>query len=188
MTEIYVLTKDDKFPTLVQDDSQEQLTAETDFALRAASLEMHGKEFASDYTPVKLKVAAEDARKKGVSDVQTHFMSFLIFTENAFESLSDLLQGAGQVLPVDDRFPNLRGFHVTRVISGAVDFERSQYVMYDKGPLIRKLVLRDKKVENIPIFKIHEDPTRVFVSGEFKKHVEQHKLRGFSFLRKIELS
>ncbi|WP_157659959.1 imm11 family protein [Burkholderia ubonensis] len=188
MTEIYVLTKDDKFPTLVQDDSQGQITAETDFALCAASLDMHGKEFGSDYVPVKLKVADEDVRKKGVSDVQTHFMSFLIFSEKALKSLADLLQGAGQTLPVDSRFPDLRGFHVTRIINDAVDFEHSQYVMYDKGPLIRKLALHEARIANIPIFKIHEDPTRIFVSGDFKKRVEQSKLKGFSFLRKIEIT
>lgn len=188
MTEIYVLAKDEKFPTLVQDDSEQKLTAETDFALIAASPDMHGKDFGADYRPLKLRVAPEDVRKKGESDVQTHFMSFLIFTEKALGALAGLLEGGGQVLPVDSRFPNLKGFHVTRVLDDVVDFERSQYVMYEKGPLIRKLVLRKEKVENIPIFKIREDPTRVFVSDEFARRVERKGLKGFSFVRKVELS
>src|ERR1700754_408067 len=141
MTDIFTLAKDDKFPTLVQDDSDRALTAENDFALRAASPEMHGVPFGEDYKPVMLAVAHEDRRKKGVSDIQVHFMSFLIFSTAAFEAIGDLIEGAGQVLPVDDRYPDLVGFHVTRLVAGAVDYEKSEYVMYEKGPLVRRKVL-----------------------------------------------
>jgi hypothetical protein len=80
MTKIFILAKDDGFPSLVQDDSDHALPAENDFALRAASPEMHGVPFGTDYRPVKLAIADEDRWKKGISDIQVHFMSFLIFS------------------------------------------------------------------------------------------------------------
>jgi hypothetical protein len=43
-------------------------------------------------------------------------MSFLIFSAAAFEAIGDVIAGAGQILPVDDRYPNLMGFHVTRLV------------------------------------------------------------------------
>lgn len=188
MTDIYVIGKDDKFPTLVQDDSDRELTADNDFALRASSLEMHGVAFGQDYVPVKLKVANEDRKKKGASDVQTHFMSCIIFSRKALEDLGDLLDGAGQILPVDSRYPDLLGFHVTRILRDAVDFDRSEYTVYPRGTLIRKTVMLEERVAGVSIFKIQEDPTRVFVSGDFRRRVEEKGLKGFSFSRKIELA
>ncbi|WP_081262346.1 imm11 family protein [Ralstonia solanacearum] len=188
MTEIYVIGKDDKFPTLVQDDSDGELIAENDFALRAGSIEMNGVEFGDDYLPVRLKIANEDRKKKGNSDVQTHFMSFIILSRKAVEALSDLLDGAGQMLPIDDRYPDLQGFHVTRIVRDAVDFDRSEYVVYPRGTLIRKTVLLKERVEGVPIFKIQEDPTRVFISDVFRRQVEEKKLKGFSFAIKVELT
>jgi uncharacterized protein DUF1629 len=188
MTEIFILAKDDRFPRLVQDDSDRALTVENDFALRAGSPEMHGVPFGNDYRPVKLAIAHEDRRKKGISDIHVHFMSFLIFSAAALEAIGDVIEGAGQVLPVDDRYPKLMGFHVTRLVTGAVNFEKSDYVMYEKGPLIRRAVLFREKVAGVNIFKIQEDPTRVFVSSYFEERVKNAKLKGFSFARKIELS
>ncbi|MBT1538946.1 hypothetical protein B7R78_0018130 [Ralstonia solanacearum] len=188
MTEIYVIGKDDKFPTLVQDESDGELTADNDFALRAGSIEMHGVKFGDDYLPIRLKIANEDRKKKGTSDVQTHFMSFIILYRQAVEALSDLLDGAGQMLPIDDRYPDLQGFHVTRIVRDAVDFDRSEYVVYPRGTLIRKTVLLKERVADVPIFKIQEDPTRVFISDVFRRRVEEKKLKGFSFAIKVELT
>jgi hypothetical protein len=188
MTAIYLLSKDDKHPTLVQDEDGGPVTRENDFVVHASSQEMHGIKFPSTYAPVRLRVAAETAKRKGVSDVQTHFLPFIIFTERAMESLAEMLEGAGQPLNVDSRFPGLMGFHVTRVVEGALDFEKSDYAVYEKGPLVRKAVLFENKVRGIPIFKIRESSRRVFVSGAFKQRVEQRRLTGFSFLHEVQLT
>jgi len=188
MTHIYVLSKNDKHPVLVQDDSSEAVEYENDFAIRAASPEMHGTHFPSTYSPLKLKIAAETARRKGISDLQTHFSPFIIFTQRAADALSDLLDDAGQLLPVVGPQQNLIGFHVTRILDSAVDFDKSAYVMYENGPLIRKTVLLGKAIEGVHIFKIRESTSRVFVSDVFRQRVEERKLNGFSFLQEVTIT
>ncbi|MDR0244628.1 MAG: double-CXXCG motif protein [Burkholderia sp.] len=184
MNDIYGLRQGDEFQALVQVDDDGEIAYDASVAIRATAL--CGQEFGEDYEPVKLTWGT--SRRKKTSDVQAMLSPFLVFSEKAFDALAPLLQGSGQILPVEAPVEGMHGFHVTRVLEDAVDMEASKYKVYPQATVFNKIVILKNRVEGVDIFRLKESPETVFVSERFKSVVHEHKLKGFDFGEIISLS
>ncbi|RQQ79206.1 hypothetical protein DF134_34880 [Burkholderia stagnalis] len=184
MSNIYGLRQDDAFQALVQVDDDGEIAYDASVAIRATAL--CGQGFGPNFEPVKLSWGTP--RRKKTSDIQTMLSPFLVFSVKAFDALAFLLEGSGEVLPVDAPVQGMRGFHVTRVLENAVDMEESKYKVYPQATVFNKIVLVEERVRNVAIFRLKESPATVFVSEQFKDAVQDNKLKGFDFGEAISLS
>jgi hypothetical protein len=183
MNSIFGLRQDDSFQALVQVDDAGEVAYEASVAIKATKL--CGQSFGSDFKPIDLSWGTP--RKKKNSDIQTMLSPFLIFSATAFDVLFRFLDGEGEVLPVIAPVEGMKGFHVTRVVDGAVDLSKSKFKVYAEATVFNKIVLLEDKVQGVDIFRIKEKPATVFVSERFKDAVLSGKLKGFDFEEIIPL-
>ncbi|MEK6346818.1 MAG: DUF1629 domain-containing protein [Burkholderia sp.] len=184
MTTVYGLRQDDAYQALVQVDSDGEVAYDTSIAIRATAL--CGQAFGAAYEPVQLSWGTP--RRKKNSDIHTMLSPFLVFSKKSFDALSPVLQGAGEVLPIEAPAEDLLGFHVTRALEGAVDMEKSKYKVYPQATVFNKIVLLENQVRDVAIFRLKESPATVFVSENFKSLVEDSKLKGFDFGEVVSIS
>lgn len=177
MGNIYGMRQDEAFQPLVQVDGDGEVAYDESVAIRATAL--CGRGFGQDYDPVKL--AWGTSRRKKTSDVHTMLSPFLVFSERAFDALAPLLHDSGEILQVEAPIKGMLGFHVTRVIEGAVDMEASKFKIYPQATVFNKISILRGRVEGVDIFRLKESPAIVFVSENFREWVEQKKLKGFDF-------
>ncbi|WP_058034495.1 imm11 family protein [Burkholderia pseudomallei] len=184
MNSVYGLRQEDAFQALVQVDDEGEIAYDASVAIRATAL--CGREFGSNFEPVKLSWGTP--RRNKTSDIQTMLSPFLVFSAKAFDALAFLLEGSGQLLPVETPVEGMRGFHVTRVLEDAVDMKASKFKIYPQATVFNKIVLMVDRVRNVSIFRLKESPAAVFVSDQFKHAVQANKLKGFDFGDAIALS
>jgi len=184
MNSIFGLRQDDSFQALVQVDETGEIAYEDSVAIQATKL--CGQSFEAGLKPINLSWGTP--RKKKNSDIQTMLSPFIVFSAAAFGALSPLLDGKGDVLSVAAPIDGVRGFHVTQVIDGAVDMNASKFKVYSEAIVFSRIVLLEKKIEDVDIFRLKEKPATVFVSKRFKEVVLSSKLKGFDFGEIIALS
>ncbi|MBN3724989.1 imm11 family protein [Burkholderia sp. Ac-20379] len=184
MNRIYSLRQDDAFQALVQIDGNGDIPYDTSVAIRATA--RCGQTFGADYEPVRLSWGAPRRRKNG--DIHTLLSPFLVLSMRAFDALSLLLQGSGEVLPVDAPVAGMAGFHITRVLEDAVDMQKSAFKVYPQATVFNRIVLLERAVRDADIFRLRERPATVFVSDKFKDAVEANALKGFDFGEEVPLS
>lgn len=119
-------------------------------------------------------------------DVSTIENPFFIFSENAVESLKDILEPRGQFLPI--KTPSKRkkfiGYYPTNVLTDSIDIEKSEMKDYDyKNMGIKKKNLHFKEgtILDEYLFSVSEDRLYVFVTEKFRQRVEEAGLKGFDF-------
>lgn len=111
----------------------------------------------------------------------------LVFNARALEALDDLLEGRGELLPLQVEGGNdYYAFNITR-LSDALDEERSRFKRFeDTGRIMR--ILRYEfdagRLASETIFKIQQKPrSHEYVTASFRKRVEEAGLTGFTWDR-----
>ncbi|MBU9119282.1 double-CXXCG motif protein [Burkholderia multivorans] len=177
MNNIYGLRQDDAFQALVQVDDAGEIGYDDNVAIKATAL--CGEKFDGSFLPPKLSWGTP--RKKKDCDLQAMLSPFLVFSKRALDALMPFLQASGQILPVQAPVDGMSGFHVTRVLEGAVDMDASKFKVYPQATVFNKIVLLEKRVRDVDMFRLKEKPATVFVSEKFRRAVEASNLKGFDF-------
>ena len=112
-----------------------------------------------------------------------------VFNARAVDALGDLLAGRGELLAIEvlDEQQEHYVFNVTR-LSDALDEQRSQLAYFSDGGLmdIDRYEFDRGRLADETIFKLRQIPeVYEYVTGEFRRRVEQAGLSGFTFDRRV---
>lgn len=155
------------------------------------AMDQRWSKFTDDYTAISLELNSNDfGRKNYKFDFSSFLSPFMVFSEDALVSLSDILSSRGQVLPVktESRRKKFVGYYPTNSLSGCFDRKNSVYREYPNGLMIEKPVLIKNNITDEYLFTIDEYISRIFVTDKFKQRVEDAGLTAFDFSVEIELS
>ncbi|WP_284313261.1 hypothetical protein [Proteus mirabilis] len=155
------------------------------------AMDQRWSKFTDDYTAISLELNSNDfGRKNYKFDFSSCLSPFMVFSEDALVSLSDILSSRGQVLPVktESKRKKFVGYYPTNSLSGCFDRKNSVYREYPNGLMIEKPVLIKNNITDEYLFTIDEDISRIFVTDKFKQRVEDAGLMAFDFSVEIELS
>lgn len=122
-------------------------------------------------------------KKKKIPDGIRFTYGAALFNDKALEKLSLYLDGKVEILPFYHEGIKYHVINVLNVID-AVDYDKSVFDRRVDGEIasFSKYVLREEVVKNQHIFKVPVQNTlMIHVSDEFKKCVEDSKLKGFIF-------
>ena len=147
--------------------------------------------FDDKYRAITLELRKNDAGKRNYQfDFSSALNPFMVISEGALDKLKDILEPRGQILPVitSSKRKVFFGYYPTNPLSGCFDKDKSVYREYPKGLMIEKPVLIADNITDEYLFSIEEDISRVFVTGKFKKRVEEAGLLGFDFSIEIPTS
>lgn len=123
-------------------------------------------------------------KKRKIADVSDFSSGAPLFNEKAVSMLEEFLKAKAELLPA---YYEGNKYYVVNVINviDALDYEKSEFVRFDTGAIMycTKYFFKSEIVENQHIFKIPLcNYIDIFVSDEFKKQVEEFKLKGFIFV------
>lgn len=107
----------------------------------------------------------------------------LVFDARALEALGDLLEGRGELLPLDvqDDEEEYRLFNVTRV-SDALDEDQSELKRFSSDGRIMRVVrfaFDADRLAGETIFKLVQRPNYNYVTEVFRERAEAAALTGF---------
>ncbi len=114
-----------------------------------------------------------------------------VFSRRAFEILEPLIADCGEPLPLPVSAGDFLIFNVTRVVD-AINREKSEFEWTGgkEGPSdlgmpmsIERYEFFATELSDVPMFKVPEDPTCIFVNQAFFDRVEKHKLQGFHLVK-----
>jgi hypothetical protein len=177
----YQLGIDEKFQDVIfNDDPEEKLSwDETYYAL----LQEHfGKRFDDAFKGFDITPNPDNKGLRKNTDICViSASSIIILSKNAVHSIGCIIESSGQFLPVNFPWKNYCAFHVTRVISNAVIWEKSEYRQADYGKILYHPVLKKEVVSDENLFMLEEDVSTIFVSQKLKDTCESNQLKGLDF-------
>ena len=149
-------------------------------------LSFDGRSYAADWRPVRVRRVRMDARRACMaSDFPWLGGHALIFRSTAVESLRDLLEASGEVLPLaTSDGVELYVLNVTRILD-AIDEQRSSIVRFagtNRVMRIEKIAFVPSLVQDIDIFRLPHRSTPTYVSQQFVDRFNSAKLCGLEFL------
>jgi hypothetical protein len=140
-----------------------------------------GNSLADSWNPVPVMI--NDEVKP--SDIPGLHPSAPVLSEQAVESLKDLIKVSVEILPLKCRKGNYFVLNVVDVID-CIDYDNS---VFKRFPDSNKIMFFEKysfvpgRIQGKTIFKIVDEPTKtVFVSDVFKERVLSIGLKGFKFV------
>jgi hypothetical protein len=111
----------------------------------------------------------------------TMLMDIPVFTTEAQQALEPVLEGRGEVLPlnVTDAPPDAVAFNVTRVVD-ALDEDRSEIKRMSSGKVMRiaRPVFIPERIADATIFKVTTYPRALYVTGTFLEAAEAAGVQG----------
>lgn len=110
-----------------------------------------------------------------------------VFGAHAVAELSDLVDGRGELLPLDFDQGEYFAFNVTR-LSDALDEERSEFKYFSDGDVmdIKSYEFAPERLAAETIFKLPQIPEMYeFVTDVFVERVHERELTGFLFNQKV---
>ncbi len=132
---------------------------------------------------IRAQLAREKSeRAKPVADFIAIDLALDAMSERAKACLEDLVSGQIEFLPVETPIGRYYCMHVRYV--DCLDTSSVQAKYFDDGRILRviKYAFRWERLEGIHIFRLPELGTsRLFVSDEFKRKVEENGLTGLLF-------
>lgn len=143
------------------------------------------------YEPVNYKLySGDNGRKNYHMDISSYGNGLIIFSEKSIEILREILESSGQMVPIitESKRKKFLGFYANKNIydDSIINLNKSEFNQYENGKLFYKIVL-NKCPENNFIFVLASEPTKVFVTEEFKNLVEKYNLQGFDFSEFTEI-
>ncbi len=128
-----------------------------------------------------------DGRVSEFNDYPCVDMALPVFSERAVESLRDVLEPNGEILPLLTNTHTMFFFFNILTISDALDRDKSSCEFWCDPPTtatnIEFFVFDSKKIQGLSIFRIRELPMSVFVTNLFVDKVESARLQGFDFTK-----
>ncbi len=141
----------------------------------------NGKPMKKLSTDLRIK---KDPRRLPKGDFPSLIPNVPVFSPRAVETLRDLLEGNGEILPVMSSGDRYFLFNVTRVID-ALDEPNSEVIRFEgcsKVLNIRSHSFYEEKLFGMVVFKIPQVVTMdVFVADPFVERVHSAGLKGFWF-------
>jgi hypothetical protein len=178
-TPVYWLSNTDDVQLLVQ--TSKETAADYDELMALRAHRQGSLRFGTEYSPVEL--LADGPKKFKKTDISiTGLSPFIVISERARFALSNFLDPVGQYLDVQSPWPGYIGFHSTVVLRDCVDFEKSTYVNYAGGPVIRRAVLKNSITGGHNVFKVEHLEANVYFSEEFRAAADSAGLVGLKFL------
>ena len=104
------------------------------------------------------------------------------FSRRATDSIRDILEANGEILPLKSKDGEYYAYNVTNTID-ALDEEKSELKLHRDGSIMRVLqyVFHEDRIKNEQIFKIPQKIGLVFVTDAFVQRVQDEGLLGFKF-------
>ena len=134
-----------------------------------------------EWAPIELKCMYSNREFSNTPGLSAHIP---VFDKKAVDILKNYLRGSAEILPIICENTEFYAINVTNVVD-CIDYETSEYRTFRDGKRIMRFIkyaFDEKKVENIHIFKIKDEPLRSpFVSDEFRKKILESNLTGFEF-------
>jgi hypothetical protein len=166
----YLLNADpDKFDALV-------LVKDQDWDLFN---QFDGRRLAETWTPV----AVEILKQKRRGDLLYLTSRVPVFRPRTWRVLEPLIGPFVEALPVKTTDETFFAINVLAVLD-CLDLERSEVLRFPSGGImyIQRHAFKEGSLDNVPIFKVRgAELKEVLVSSEFKRVVEQNRLRGLVF-------
>jgi hypothetical protein len=110
-----------------------------------------------------------------------------VFSSGALEALDPLLEGNGELLPLDvtDQAAPWSIFNVTRM-TDALDQGLSEVARFPNGGVMRvkRFVFRPAPLAGATIFKLPEQPVRVYVTDVFADQARAAGLTGMDLIER----
>jgi hypothetical protein len=143
-----------------------------------------GEPIGNRWTPLKVEVLRDkDHKDRPSSDFPGFGAGKSVFSHRALESLRDMLDGNGEILPLDCKDGNYWVFNVTRMVD-ALNVEGAKVKRFSDGGIMRveQYSFRPEKIHGLTIFKIPQFPfSDVYVTDAFVERVKGTGLTGFAF-------
>lgn len=141
------------------------------------------KNLLKDWIPPKLRLFRDKGEnKKPIANFMGGFIEISI-DEKALSILKSLIENNVELLPLDTEIGTYYGLHVREV--DCLDKSRSLVKKFrnsDRVMRVEKYAFLMDKLDGIHIFRVVElGGSRLFVSGEFKKIIEENNLTGLIF-------
>ncbi|MGH2662091.1 MAG: imm11 family protein [Actinomycetota bacterium] len=148
-----------------------------------------GTPMAGTWTPPRVEVLAEeDGAARPPGDFPSLGGYAPVFSRRATDAVEDLLEDAGELLPLDSPDGTYLVFNVTRVLD-ALDEDRSDVRRFKSTGRIMNIdryQLIPERIGDAPIFKLSQIPRMyTFVTDRFVHRVRDAGLAGFLFDRKV---
>lgn len=124
----------------------------------------------------------EKGQKREFGDVSS-WLSVPLFQGEAIDKLKPLIGDSIEILPINVAEKDYKIINVIKVLD-CIDYDNAEVKRLPSGGVLRflKYAFQKDVVENEHIFRIKEKPgSRLFVSDDFKKVVEENNLTGFKF-------
>jgi len=147
------------------------------------------------FTPPEFSLERSDTGKKNYKfDISSATAPFFIFSEKAMESMIDILQPRGQMLPIitPSKKKKYIGYYPTNPLVDGVDLEKSKQM--DKDPVknfgitdISQLYIKKGVVLDEYIICPELGKSCVLVTDKFRERVEKAELLGFDFTFSYEI-
>lgn len=109
-----------------------------------------------------------------------------VFSKRAVDTLGDLLKKNGELLPIQTTSGEYFAFNLLTV-ADVLDASNSN-VSYSshyagRADRIERFSFREKRLDELAIFRIPEQPNEIYVTQQFVDTVESRGLNGFYFVR-----
>ncbi len=144
-----------------------------------------GTSIGAAWRPLPVETYEEEVREKRLpSDCPGLFGSLPVFSLRAVKILQPILDGNGELLPLDFEQGEYFAFNITRVVD-ALNEAGSEIVRFPDGKkvlAIKQFSFVPQKLEGVDIFKLPQQPLGMaFVTDRFVQAVRQSDLVGFNF-------
>jgi hypothetical protein len=107
--------------------------------------------------------------------------SIIVLSKNAMKSIGEIIKPFGQFLAINFSWEDYYAFHVIRVISDAVIWEKSTYREAAYGRILYHPTLKKESILLEDIFMIEESIVDIYFSQKLKKKCELDGLKGLDF-------
>ena len=140
-----------------------------------------------NWTALKMRYYSEFEGKDLPKGDFPAFSLVPIFPPHTVKALSDLIEGMGELLPINVSGRPFYMFNVTKVLD-CLDHDKSEINSFYEGGVKRiisidKYIFHEECIGQVPIFKIPESlEGYVFVTQVFVDRVNEIGLKGFRFL------
>lgn len=148
---------------------------------RRFTKEFAGEPMAATWEPVKMRLLDEGKKKLKLGDFPGHPIA-PFFSQRAVDALGDVLEAAGELLPVQCDGNTYYAYNVLNIVD-AIDEDRSEKVLFSDGSIMRftRYVFKPSALAKQFIFKIPlwKHASTIFVTDAFKGRVDEAGLCGF---------
>jgi hypothetical protein len=141
---------------------------------------LHDQPIPLRWVPVQVEWLDErDSLRKPIADFPS-FGGVLVFRQTALDALEDLLESNGVILPLQMSGESVFAYKVTCEVD-ALDEDRCDLTRFSTGRImgVQRFAFFPGSIDGVPIFKVPQLRSQVFVTDAFVERVREWSLTGF---------